>query len=80
MSLSGNRGQISVRFSHCFRLSFGPRGISRAGWWTGGGQGLGVFSFSFSFFFLGPYRLAGVAAERTALQAEEPTTTQQDID
>lgn len=67
-----------MRFSHCFRLSLGPRGISRAGWLAGGGQGLGLFSFSFSFFL--PCRLAEVAAERAAMQAAEPTTTQQDID
>lgn len=57
MSLSASHGQIDVIFSRRFRLSYVPRGISRA---VGGGQGLRVF---FKLFYcLCP--LAEVAAER----------------
>lgn len=49
MSLSGRHVQIRLRFTHCSRLSSGPRGISKtSGRWGSGPRG--VF-FSFPFFF-----------------------------
>lgn len=65
------------RFTHCFMLSSGPRGISRPDWLVGG-QGLGVFFFSF---FLFTAMLSGWSGcWESSVQAAKPAVTQQGID
>lgn len=49
-SLSGSHVQISVRFTHCLRLSSGPWGICSAGWPAVGVRASGCVFFSFFFF------------------------------
>ena len=49
-SLSGSHVQISVRFTHCLRLSSGPWGICSAGWPAVGVRASGCVFFFFFFF------------------------------